>query len=366
MTSRDDAHAIAGRIGGEFELTEADLRAPGGARLPSFGRPHELWCDTGRSALALAGQDILRRGGRGRIWIPAYCCESVVQPFRELGFDIAYYPTGQRLNSDGAHLPQPAPGETLLFIHYFGHRNTALAAHAVDLRRNDVRVIEDCVQAAFTERVGRVGDYAVASYRKLLPQPDGALLSSDRELDGGLREADEAFISQRVWGKLLRGWQAPSEQFLPWFESSERLLDARVVPRSASWMGTQLLLSAQIPEVCERRCSNWRLLAERLVPLIRAGSLAPVCAELGAGEVPLGLPVTVDPALRDPLRRFLAANDVFCPIHWPLAHIPQEPRFAAEHVLARSVITLPIDQRMSCVHIERFAHLLIQFFGVRS
>jgi hypothetical protein len=63
------------------------------------------------------------------------------------------------------------------------------------------------------------------------------------------------------------------------------------------------------------------------------------------------------------LRAFLADHNVFCPIHWPLPHVPDQPLFNAEHALEKSIVTLPVDQRMNDTHIERLGQLLGDFFG---
>lgn len=362
MTSETDGL----RIGGEFELTGRELLEPVKGARPTFGRAHELWVGTGREALLLAARDILRRGGSSHVWLPAFCCESLAQPFRQLGFQIDYYPLDERLQVPGAELPDARPGEVFVFVHYFGHRNTTLEQHAATLARQGVWVIEDCVQAGLTVDLGRAGHYVVASYRKLLPQPDGALLACDAPIIVSLPGADEEFVSQRAWGKLLRATDAPAAQFLQMFVNSERLLDEQVTPRRISWLSLELMSRTQLDSIAGRRRCNWLHLADRLQKLVGAGWVSLLCDQLRAGEVPLGMPITVASPMRDPLRAFLAENNVFSPVHWPLPHVPHEAPFDPVHALETTVLTLPVDQRMSVPHIERLAGLLEDFLGGNS
>lgn len=352
------------RIGGEFELGLSHLLAPPGARPPSWGRGNELWVDTGRAGLWIAGREILRNGGAKRVWLPAYACESILEPFAQLGFETVYYPVGDRLQDGGAPLPMPRRTETLLFIHYFGHRNRAMERHAAELRDRGVWVIEDCVQAGLSDGVGRLGHFAVASYRKLLSIPDGALLGTDERLQVELADADECFVSQRLLGKVLRGAEAAAETFLPLLERSEQSLGGPVVARRLSWLSRHLMARTDLQAVVTRRCANWHELCARLVPAAHSGWLEPLFDSLAPGDVPLGMPIRVVDGKRDALKSYLAAHNIFCPVHWPLEHVPRDARFAAEHALASSILTLPIDQRMSTRHVDRLTELLEEFTGV--
>jgi len=348
------------RIGGELEIElEFLLRTPG-EREPALPLPYGLWTDTGRSALLLAAKDILRSGGVPFVWLPAFCCESVGRTFQQAGFTPRYYSSFELHGERGAE-PAPARGETVLIVHYFGHQNRLRVTAAERWRRDGVFVVEDAVQAGLSGGVGRIGHYAVTSFRKFLPQPDGALLGSYRPLDVELASPDERFVTARLLGKLLRGVRAPAASFLPLLEEEELRYDAGpIVPRAASWLGRQLLLRSDLAAIAVRRRDNHqtlhRILTDRLAP-----GLTPLLATLADDEVPLGLPVRVRAGGRDELRRQLAAHAVFCAVHWPLPHVPEDPACAADHRLASEILTLPIDQRMGAPHIERLVSLLEGF-----
>jgi hypothetical protein len=347
-------------LGGELELRIEDLAIdPGLATdLPGFGAPCESWLDTGRSALAVAARDILRRGGRPVAWIPAYGCDAVGAPFRDQGFAIRHYSVGLGLQSIDA---EPATGDTFLFIHYFGHRNRAAIARVPAWRADAVHVVEDCAQAGLSEGVGTHGDYAVSSLRKLLPLPDGALLASQLPLSFEAAESDEEFIDAKVAGKLLRGARAPADTYLRLFEHAEsRLRPAH--PRRMSWLAMQLLRGMDLGRVRERRCRNWRFLFDALRSTPALEGVEPLLPSLDDGDVPLGLPVRVPRGQRDALRRHLAGHEIYCPIHWPLEHVPAH-EFVAERSLSTSVLTLPLDQRYDVAQLARIVDALQSFPG---
>lgn len=351
------------RIGGEFELNYSDLEFDTTANpiLPSFGAQHETWVDTGRSALAVIARHLVTTAAESTVWLPAYLCESIVMPFLRKGLRVRFYSVGERLDRIDAY---PVPGDTLLFIHYFGCRNHTAMHRVAEFRAMGVCVIEDCVQAALTIGIGTNGDYAVTSLRKFLPQPDGALLASRAPITVEADVADEAFVSARFVGKLRRGRGERSESFLPLFVQSERLLSDEC-PRSMSWISHQLLANSDLSTIAARRCANFSTLQDGLADIASCTDIVPFLNSLEAGEVPLGFPVVVGGGRRDALRHHLAENAIFCPIHWNLAHLPGGA-FTEERVLSASILTLPLDQRYQECDMTTILATLSTFSGGRT
>lgn len=358
------------RIGGELEIGPEQLAAPVLRHKLTLPKPFLLWADTGRSAIYLALREIIRRGGKKQAWLPAYCCPSVIAPFAALGFVIRFYSMGPDLQSP-AGLPQNLDdGETFLFIHYFGFRNKPIIDWLNSVPGNDaVFVLEDCVQASLNSNVGDVGDYAFTSYRKFLAQPDGALLASNTLCESQLGKADEAFVSGRFVGKLLRQF-APDEMFMHLFEETEKRLDAAIHPAEISWLSGYLMERTDIPAICQARRKNWEEMHQRLAnENLTEKWLTPLFKEsLGKGETPLGLPVLVHNDQRDKLRNYLRTKSIYCPIHWPLDHLAQQQKdlFPAENSLSSSMLTLPIDQRLGADAMDYFVECIKDFFIAQS
>jgi len=356
---------MARRLGGEFEISVADFKASI-VGLPKAGAPrkHSYLVDTGRSALWLAADAVHRRFGRAEAWLPRYCCESVVEPFRALGYRVRWYAAGGDLASP-AGLPAKLSGTAFLYIHYFGRRNAALEKYVAERRRagDEFAAIEDCAQAALTSGVGAVGDYVVTSWRKLLPVPDGAVLACDVPVDAALAEADEGFVSRRALGKFLRGAGGDDADFLHLFEESEKRLRPDR-PRAISWLSRRLLERVDAKDVGARRRRNWAALARTLKRALPEGC-SPLFSSLADGEVPLGFPIRVPPRRRDALRAFLAKRRMYCPVHWALpedAHA-NDGVFAGDLELSRSELTLSVDQRASAADMAALAAAVKTFFG---
>ena len=356
------------RAGGEFEFSPEAYRGRARIELAArFAGQTSLWTDTGRSALLIAAAAIRSRGGKARAWVPAFSCASIAQPFLQAGFEIQYYSAEARFGRERDLLPEPQKGETLLFIHYFGHRNRFMAQAAGQFRAAGVWVIEDSVQGSLMPAADACGDFEVTSYRKLLPVTDGAALFSEAPLDLrtvglALEPADEPFVSARMLGKVIRAASAEAKDFLPLLEYAEARLSDRIKPRSMSWLSEWMMERLDWDAAIAKRRANWLELTKRLGKTGLAARLQPVFDSLQDNDAPLGLPVRVAGGRRDDLRRYLAGSEIFCPVHWPLDHLPDDGAFRHERELASAVLTLPVDQRMSAAHVGRVIEVLNSYF----
>lgn len=353
------------RIGGEFDLTwEHYLSKPTSQEpLPYANNDHFLFVDTGRSALLLALLRIRSLGGKAEAWLPVYCCESVILPFRQLGFELYFYSMGEDLQSPN-YLPEKLDGQTFLFINYFGIKNEGIINWLSNISESDsCFIIEDNVQAGFSNNVGSTGDFVIYSYRKVLPQPDGAVLAYCGEPASFLLEGpSEEFISSKVMGKLIRAANGDAHSFLPLLNEAESIIDDKIIPRQMSAFSRYLFNRSNFKGIKETRRANWLYMKDLLEQECgKMGSISQLFDKLSEDEVPLGFPVQIHRD-RDELRNYLITQNVFCPIHWPIADERIELEVGkADNKLSSTLLTIPIDQRVSKRDIEYCVDRLAQF-----
>jgi len=304
---------------------------------------------------------VIRHGGKKEAWLPRYCCRSVLLPFQSLGFKLNFYSMGADLNSPSG-LPAGLNGETFFFIHYFGKKNRPVLGYLEEMKKKCFFfVVEDCVQALLSSP--GIHDFAVYSFRKFFPQPDGALLVSDYPLAEDVPgPADESFVSRRLIGKLIRRC-SDSEIFLDYFARARAIIDNFSGPRQMSVLSRFLLDRTDAGDIAAKRKKNFSYLLESLKLQAYDGALIhPLFGALDPEETPLGLPVVVDPAYRDGLRDFLAARRIYCPVHWPLT-INDGALWKEESVLSRSLLTLPVDQRLEKPAMDFLIEKISDFFA---
>lgn len=348
------------RLGGDFEIDPSVLFQAEASNLPLLPNHFKLWVDTGRSAISLALQEIISRGGVRKALLPAYICPTVVKPFLKIGFQVRFY------NSDFAkERPEVETGETLLFAHYHGKRNLPAIQWIKEQRTKfDIFVIEDAVQASLNTNIGDTGDFVITSLRKFLPQPDGAILASNRKMTlSEIDDPSEEFISAKLIGKLLRQFSDADQQFLKILKDAEDLLsDSR--PRRMSTVSDYLWKRTNVQNIATTRRDNWAYLNQGLKRTGLYQMMTPFVTELNSGEVPLGFSVRILDGFRDSLREFLRTKSIYSSIHWQLDHLTDsDSKFFEELNLSNSTLTLPIDQRLNITHMEYLISSIKEFYS---
>ena len=284
----------------------------------------------------------------------------MIMPFRQLGFDITFYSMGSDLNTPSG-LPESADNSVLLFAHYFGKRNHPLIKYVEEQRNNthsSFKVIEDCVQTCASSAYGKHGDYIVHSLRKFLPVPDGGIIESDEPIPSPLLPPDESFISEKILSKLVRGVNGEAEEFLDLYSHSEMKIVNEITPRECSHLTRLLLQKLDFEEAGKHRIRFWHLLAKALK---QVSIVTPLFSRLGEDETPLLFPVLVKKKLRDPLRSFLAQHSLYCPVHWVLSETSLHSQFPVDCDLSQSLLSIPIDQRVSEETLQKLVTTLNAF-----
>ena len=135
------------------------------------------------------------------------------------------------------------------------------------------------------------------------------------------------------------------------------------LPRKISWLSTYMLHRTDVQEIASVRRSNWLYLYKCLDEQGLLNYLTPLFTSLIVGEVPLGFPVKVSDGQRDEFRQYLVAQNIYCPIHWALDHLEGfDQEYLEELILSRNILTLPIDQRLSKLHIEYMVKTISNYF----
>lgn len=345
------------RMGGEIPIKLESLDIPSLSTVTtlSFNRSHEIWVDTGRSALRLALDTIVSQHTTRTAWLPSYLCRAITDVFKTLNFSVHFYSVEKDLTMQDV----PATiknGDVFFFIHYFGVRNTS-ALQWLDQTGKDFWVIEDAVQAPLTPGIGGRSDFIFTSMRKILPQPDGALLSSNHEIKGTTTYSSETFISKKFMGKLLRDISYNDSLFLELLETSEEELES-ANPRTMSFLSKYMMERTDLQEVAILRQNNFFYLRELLSEI---HDVLPLFADFPEETIPLGFPILVPENKRDYLRQYLMARNIFCPIHW-LLDSPVTEITSAAHSLSRSILTLPIEQSYNKALLEYLYAQIKEFF----
>ena len=157
--------------GSEFDLASNEL-VRGRWDIP------ESWqlFRSGRDAL----KAFARLAGRRRVLMPALCCDSMIGPFRQNGWEVAFYRLRADLTADEADLRRKLRAEdVLLYMPYFGI--PAFSPEQLARLRHDyptLLFLEDRTHDILVPRApcGFEPDATAASLRKWAALPEGGML----------------------------------------------------------------------------------------------------------------------------------------------------------------------------------------------
>jgi len=301
---------------------------------------------------------VIRQVAPTCVWLPSYLCAAVTEAVARAGAPHRFYAVDRDLRTaPDAALRDVKPGEMVVAIDYFGFPTASLVLQFAKAR--GAWTFRDAAQVLFPETETTEADFTAYSPRKFLGLPDGGLLRITGQLDASARELTPP--PSDWWLAAFRAAQCRRDADLhggdnsSWFPIFKEVEDRQ--PTGAyrmSELSAALLARGWSPAaVRERRVANYRCLAGLLAKM----ALFP---ELPTGVIPLGFPVRVRG--RDRIRERLFAWKIFPPVHWPLEGVvPAE--YAANHQLAREIMTLPCDQRYEPADMERMTGLLLEAVG---
>jgi hypothetical protein len=341
-------------IGGDFEMPRLSLGSVDCASSLTKGL-EGIWTASGRSAFAQILKD-LKKYGVEHVHLPAYLCDSLLQPVRAVGMQHSFYP----VDTDLIAQVDPPSGAAVLLIHYFGWINPA-TKQLRSAAGSSFTLIEDACQALLSgwnapeEATQRV----FLSPRKFGPTPLSGWCNLGVEPEppttGIEAQAWKSVTARLAKGAYLADQDSPIDDLIEDFylnslKEVETYLDANAGQAGVPEISLRIMSGLDWDDIAAKRRANWLTLNEAL-----EGKIEPLTSKLPADVVPLGYVVKL--ANRDSVRAKLSGQRIFCPVHWPLP-LEVGPEFTDAHTLSQSCLTLPIDQRYGPEDMHRLARTL--------
>lgn len=295
-----------------------------------------------------------------KLWLPSYFCGEVTQFCRQW-CELREYRDDPRWSEPDWATLAPAPHDIVLAVDYFGIRDGFAWRNWRD--RNQCILLEDFTHDPFSAWSGiSSADYALASLRKTLPVPDGAILWSPRGSALPQRPTERAWNGSALkFAAMLRKAQylqghgdvAEKQSFRSLQAQGENLM--RTSPVSSVSPYSYALLRDGFPAVWrQQRELNIRCLLARLSDLESAELLFRAWPD---GSVPFAVALIFSsPVERDDWQAHLIQHQIYCPVHWPCST-------DQAHALGLSsrILSLPVDQRYGQQDMDRLADILLEY-----
>ncbi|WP_332239067.1 hypothetical protein [Sporolactobacillus sp. KGMB 08714] len=285
---------------------------------------------------------ILRVRNYKKIYLPAYICDSVLQPVKRLNVPFNFY----RIGEDFAPVLDREPEEDacFLYVNYFG------------LHRENVRkicctrkhVVIDNTQAFFERPLPHAD--TLYSPRKFFGVPDGGYLYTDAESRPDLKRN----ASYYRFDALLKQIDLGSTAAAPLFEENEAYLD-RCGMQAMARLTQRLLMSIDYRQAITKRNENFHFLNERLRPYNRLKTV------FGNLNGPMCYPLLTE--YGEQLKEFLIERNIYVNDYWQEV-IARVPSGSFECRLARDLVLLPVDQHCGTADMQAVMQAVLDFFTI--
>ncbi|WP_066190738.1 aspartate aminotransferase family protein [Gracilibacillus timonensis] len=315
---------------------------------------------SGRSAIDLVLNDISETKRVKSVYIPAYCCSSMIEPFLKKNINVFFYNVRFVAGKGIIYDYNPKVECDIFFaMSYFGLEEFNCDNLIEEINNQSTIVIEDITHRLLCDiSYSTKTDYTIASLRKWFGIPTGGYATKK---NGTFKnkpfKCSEEFIHNKIKAmqekyQYVKGQGIDKNEFMDKFNSYEQTLKDIDWSYEIDSTSFNCIQRVNIESIRKSRRSNAEILYAKINELEYIKPLIPK-PDLG-GKCPLFVPVMVSGNKRDGLRNFLIQNNVYCPVHWPAEGIIDSDIWKHE-------LSLICDQRYSSTDMHRIINLMKQW-----
>lgn len=284
--------------------------------------------------------------------LPAYCCESMILPFIQLGIDVQFY----QVQYDHIDYPYDNDADVVFLIDFFGYINLQNSQIACREKRMGKAIIYDSTHKIDgNPNVQDYADYSFCSYRKWFYCNYARAIrhrgrfDNDKKLMRNERYVEIRDEAAREKANYLAGLTCDKESFLSKFNVAEEMLDNDYV----GYAGVPIAFDGDT--IVSKHRDNALYLTDELrkIPEIKLWR-----DNVQPDDTPMFVPILVEPSVRHDLRRTLINEGIYCPVHWERSSYHQ-----GHNVLYDRELSLVCDQRYDVTDMEYMIHVIKEYFN---
>lgn len=303
-----------------------------------------------------------------KLHLPCFFCMEAAQKLAKV-FDICWYRDLPTQIYPDLETLNPSSDDLVLAVNLFGIKSDQIWQ---DWQKNhgNVVLIEDHTHDPFSNwALESQADYAMASLRKTLPIPDGAIIWSGKnrplpKASEGESEAAykrlSAMLLKRVY---LKGGKVNKDTYRQLEIESQDSLDD-VLNDKISDFSANVLSSLDVTGFRKRREANIKYFINLSLSLPeQRQNWQPLFTKWSFGSVPFNsIILCQNREIRDSLRKYLISKNIFSPIHWSQPHNGMTSNDLEAIDLSNRILTIPTDQRYSLEDVSRVVENIKEFF----
>ena len=327
--------------------------------------PETFSCDrdgtyvlSGRTAIDLILQNIVRTRRVRNVYMPAWCCDSMLAPFLAHGSQIKFYDICHTESTESTeiicHTDFTDNTDICYVTNYFGYENTMPIEVVKRCKEQGAIILYDRTHSILMEDDPylALADYSFASIRKWMGVIGGAVVNgvSDCQLKPcpylALKEK-----AMRMKKAFIEGDGSIDKQaFLDLYSEFGHHLAEDYENYEMDDVSYALYKAEDFSAMRRKRKENAQYLHDNLKGVKFIG-------ELTENAVPLFVPIFFEtPKQRTTVRKKLIEAQIYCPIHWP------KPALIPVNLEANKIydteLSLICDQRYGLTDMERMVALI--------
>ena len=317
----------------------------------------ETFVLSGRTAIDIIIKDILNTRKVRNVYLPAFCCDSMIDPFIRNGIDVNLYD----IDYDGKlKYLIDADAETDIFYinNYFGYKNTISNKIIEHFKHKGAIIIYDKTHSLFmtNDATDALADYTFASIRKWVGVVCGAVVCK-KEGSFDVELKDYPYLQCKI--------DAMQEKTL--FIKGENV-DKQLFLSKYGEFGHHLSEDYQGYRMDSLSVCIWQQYDKVAIRETRRENAAVLHLEsklhfidiLSANSCPIFVPVFFETTeKRNAVRKSLIEEQIYCPIHWPKNKLVT-PEMKVNDIFDKE-LSLICDQRYTECDMERILEVINKF-----
>ena len=306
-------------IGGYFQL---DLPTPSG-----FCNKNYYAVNSCRNAISL----LTKVKGYTKIFLPYYCCRSVIDTLIKNNIAIEHYHIDENLEIVGPIKQQEK--HAMLYINYFGIKDKYIDT----INKKYKNLIIDNAQSFFSNPIADVD--SVYSPRKFLGVPDGGFLHTKTSIN--LEEYSQDYSYDRC-SHLLKRIELDGQGGYDDFVKNEINISKLDIMKMSK-LTKYLLSGIDYQVITRKRKENFNFIDKRLKKsnMIKIDLMPQAACLIYPYLVPNG----------DEIKQKLIENKIYVATYWKEV-IEKTDADSFENFLTKHLVAIPIDQRYSQAELD--------------
>lgn len=290
----------------------------------SFGED-QLFLFSGRAAIdyVLNDLDVTIK----TVYMPSYCCSSMIQAFKNKRIKIYYYDVQISTNGIKYEIDFNKNIDIFFAMSYFGFSITNMDREIKEFKKKNKIIIEDVTHRLFSRKNHcEFADYSIASIRKWIPTISGGLaIKHDKKFTNHIllpppnkliNIRQNAMIKKREYlANELEDYKLKRE-FLDLFTEFNGNIGKNFERLSIDDYSMRYIENSDVCSMQEQRKKNVQCIYDKLQIGKKVNLLIKEFNE--DFDCPLFVPLMGDTDSIKLLKRKFIEDNIYCPSHWPI------------------------------------------------